>query len=435
MEIGINATKRKEDMSRSPKKTIVIVGGGFGGINAAKNLVRNQFVDVILIDRRNYHLFQPLLYQVATAGLSPAEIATPIRAILGRYQNCQIYLADVENLDLSTSVVHSEFRDFHYDYLILACGVQHSYFGHDQWETSAPGLKTLEQGLEIRRRIFLSFELAEREEQTDLQRALLTFVIVGAGPTGVELAGTLGEISRFALSKEFHHIDPKNTKIILIEASSRILPSFSEANAKRAMTYLNSLGVDVWTNSLVTNINNDGVFLKNQFIPSKTVLWAAGVKPTKINQTLNVALDKVGRVYVEPDLSLKDFKNVFVIGDMAHCLGKDGKPHPGVAAVAIQQGKAVAQNILADLQNRPRKSFIYIDKGQMATIGRSKAIMEWRNLRVGGFLAWLFWLFVHIYYLIGFKNRVLVMIQWAFSFVTYRRGARIIHKADWRSID
>jgi NADH:ubiquinone reductase (H+-translocating) len=415
------------------KIKVVIVGAGFGGLNAAKILARNNNLHVVVIDQKNHHLFQPLLYQVATAGLSPAEIAVPIRAVLGRYKNCETYLAKATKVDLNEKILHTDFRPFSFDYLILACGAQHSYFGHDEWETHAPGLKTLEQAREIRRRIFLAFELAEREENKIKQEALLTFVVVGAGPTGVELAGTIGEISHFALNREFRHIDPRTTKVILLEGGSRILPSFSKKNADRATIYLASLGVDVWTHHLVTNITEDGVSIGDKYISAKTVLWAAGVKPGRINHALGVPLDSCGRVIVLPDLSLNGHKNIFALGDMAHCIDENNKPLPGVAAVAIQQGHHCAQNILADLRGQKRKPFKYLNKGQMATVGRSKAIMEYKSWQIGGLLAWIGWLFVHIYYLIGFKNRILVMIQWAFSFITYRRGARLIQSKDWQS--
>ena len=416
------------------KKTkIVIVGGGFGGINAAKILAKDQRCEVIMLDKHNHHLFQPLLYQVATAGLSPADIATPIRAVLAKHPNCKTFLAKAEIVNLEQSHIKTDFCDFNYDYLILACGAQHSYFGNNEWEDHAPGLKTLEQAREIRRRIFLSFEIAERE--TDLQkiRRLLTFIVVGGGPTGVELAGTLGEISRFALSNEFSNIDPKSTRIILLEAGKRILPSFSEKISQKAMKDLENLGVQVWTQSAVTSIDDDGVQISKDRVNAATVLWAAGVKPSSLAKTLNTPLDKVGRVIVSNDLSIPNYSNAFVIGDMSSFLDKNNQYLPGVASVAIQQGKVAAKNIIADLNKKSRKDFVYFNRGQMATIGRSKAVMEVGNLKIGGFIAWLVWLFVHIYYLIGFRNRIIVMTQWALAFFTYRRGARIIQNTEWKS--
>lgn len=414
---------------------VVIVGGGFAGINAAKILARNKNLHLILLDRRNYHLFQPLLYQVATAGLSPAEIAMPIRSIIGRYPNCETFLGEAIGVDLEKRLVKTDFRDFAYDYLILCCGAQHSYFGHNEWEPFAPGLKTIEQAREIRRRIFLSFELAEREQNASLRQKLLTFVVVGGGPTGVELAGTLGEISRFALSREFCHIDPRSTRIILIEATQRILPSFSEQSAKRALRDLAKLGVDVLTNHVVTNISQGRVDMGQETIEATTILWAAGVKPSKICTTLGVPLDRIGRVIVESDLSIRGYPNVFAIGDMANFTNQMGRILPGVAPVAIQQGKFVAKNILRELSGQEKRPFTYIDKGQLAVIGRSHAIAEIGAIRLSGYLAWLSWLLVHIYYLIGFKNRLLVMIQWFFAYIGFKRGARIIQDNEWKSAD
>jgi NADH dehydrogenase len=417
------------------KTSVLIVGGGFAGINAAKILVQNPDIQVTMLDRRNHHLFQPLLYQVATAGLSPADIATPIRAILGRYKNSATFLAEVKSVDLSQNKVTTDFRDFSFDYLILACGAQHSYFGHNEWEEHAPGLKTLEQAREIRRRVFLAFELAERESDSEKIKSLLTFVVIGGGPTGVELAGTLGEISRFALEHEFSHIDPSQTRIVLLEAGDRILPSFSAKSSARAAKDLAKLGVEVLKKTAVTNILENRVEMGADHINAATILWAAGVKPSKICQTLNVAKDRVGRVIIEKDLSIKDHANVFAIGDMASFVGKNGLPLPGVAPVAIQQGKACARNILNDLLGLKRQEFKYVDKGQMAAIGRNSAIVEFRSLRMGGIFAWVSWLFVHIYYLIGFKNRLFVFMQWAISFISFRRGVRIIQSQGWKSSD
>lgn len=417
------------------RASVLIVGGGFAGINAAKILARNPNISVTIIDRRNHHLFQPLLYQVATAGLSPADIATPIRSILGHFENTETYLAELKSVDLRANRVRTDFKEFSYDYLILACGAQHSYFGHNEWEDFAPGLKTLEQAREIRRRVFLAFELAERESDLEKIKSLLTFVVVGGGPTGVELAGTLGEISHFALDHEFKHIDPQNTRIVLVEAGERILPSFSEKSSARAQLDLKKLGVEVLTKTAVTALYENTVEMGHQQIKAATVLWAAGVKPSKICQTLLVPLDRVGRVIVGKDLSIPGYENAFVIGDMASFAGKDGKPLPGVAPVAIQQGRAAAKNIINDLLGKERQDFTYLDKGQMAAIGRNSAIVEFRSLRLGGFFAWMAWLFVHIYYLIGFKNRFFVLIQWAISFFSFRRGVRIIQKQGWKSAE
>ncbi len=409
---------------------VVIVGGGFGGINAAKILASH--CEIIMIDKKNHHLFQPLLYQVATAGLSPANIAIPIRTILAKYPQSQTFLAEAQRIDLKNSVVKTDFRDFNYDYLILACGAQHSYFGHGDWEEFAPGLKSLEEAREIRRRVFLAFELAERENNPEKIRSLLTFVVIGGGPTGVELAGALGEISRHALNKEFSHIDPASTRIILVEAGKRILPSFSKELAEGAVKDLEELGVQVLIESAVTHIDDDGVDISQNRINAKTILWAAGVAPASIGRDLEAEHDKAGRVMVEPDLSLKNYPNVFVIGDMAHCKDAKGNPLPGVASVAIQQGRHAAKNIISSIKGQKRLDFRYLDKGQMATIGRGKAVAEVRKLKVNGFFAWVIWLLVHIYYLIGFRNRLLVMMQWALAFFSFHKGARIIQNQEWK---
>jgi NADH:ubiquinone reductase (H+-translocating) len=414
-------------------RKVVIVGGGFGGLNAAKQLGNKPGVSVVLIDRRNHHLFQPLLYQVAMAGLSPGEIAVPIRTVMSRYKNNEVFLGQVTSVDLAGKKVTTEFGILDYDFLILACGANHSYFGHPEWEDFAPGLKTIEQATEIRRRVLTALELAEREKDPHQKRWLLTFVIVGGGPTGVELAGTLGEITRFALSRDFDHIDPRRTRIILIEAGRRILPTFSESLSQRAARDLEELGVTVWTESRVTQVTTEGVTVGAETLQAATVLWAAGVQPSRLNPLLGVALDAQGRVVVEPDLSLKDHPEVFVIGDQAHCAHQNGTPLPGLAPVAIQQGVAAARNILSDLAGKRRQGFHYTDKGQLATIGRRRAVAEMKGLRFGGFMAWLTWLAVHIYYLIGFRNRIIVLIQWAWAYVTFRRGAQLILHKDWKS--
>ncbi len=414
-------------------KKIVIVGAGFAGLNAAKSLAGKPGVQVEVLDRRNYHLFQPLLYQVATAGLSPAEIAAPIRSLLSGYSNVTVHLANVSKVLLRECKIVSDAGETPFDYAVLACGSKHSYFGHTEWEENAPGLKTLEQATEIRRRCLLAFELAEREPDPEKQKQLLTFVVVGAGPTGVELAGALGEISRYTLSRDFKRIDPARTRVLLIEAGPRILASFSENLAKRAARDLENLGVQIWTSSRVSAVSPEGVQLGGEFLQASTVLWAAGVQPSSLGKALGVPLDKSGRVYVEPDLSIAGFPHVFVLGDQAHCLGQEGQPLPGLAPVAMQQGRWAAANILADLQKRPRKPFKYLDKGQMATIGRKKAVVQTKSLEFAGFTAWLAWLLVHIYYLIGFKNRLFVLFDWAWAYLTFSRGARLIVHKEWHS--
>lgn len=418
-------------MTAEQPQHVVIVGGGFAGLNAAKRLGNRQGIRVTLIDRRNHHLFQPLLYQVAMAGLSPAEIAVPIRAILRGYKNVDVRLGTVLAIDRRQRLVHADYGDLSYDYLILCCGATHGYFGNDQWEPYAPGLKTVEQAIEIRRRVLTAFEEAERMTDHDRQRELLTFVVVGGGPTGVELAGALGEITRLTLAEEFRNIDPKRTRVILLEGGPRLLAAFDEARSDAATRALEKMGVSIWTNSLVTNINEAGVTVGGETIRAKTVIWAAGVQSSALNAGLSVPLDRAGRVIVESDCSIPGDAAVFVLGDQAH-FEQDGAPLPGLCPVAIQQGKHVANTILHDLARKPRRPFHYFDKGIMAAVGRSFAIVQVKRLRFSGFLAWLTWLFVHIMYLIGFKNRLLVFIQWSWSYLTYRRGARLITERDWR---
>ncbi|MGK0288711.1 MAG: NADH dehydrogenase [bacterium] len=414
-------------------KRVIIVGGGFAGLNAAKKLGNVKGLEITLIDQRNHHLFQPLLYQVAMAGLSPAEIAAPIRNLLSKYRNINVIQAKVESISLKEKQVHAEETQYSYDYLILACGAQHSYFGNEQWEETAPGLKTLEQATEIRRRVLTAFEEAEKTKDKNLQKKNLTFIIVGGGPTGVELAGAIGEMSRYTLTEDFRNIDPKLTRIILVEAGSRILPSFHEKLSSHATRDLEKLGVQVWTSSLVTNIDENGVEIGNEKIQSATVLWAAGVQATEINKTLETKVDRQGRVLVEKDLTLKGHPEVFIAGDQANFSHQEGKPLPGIAPVALQQGKFIGENILRELKGKPRNDFHYFDKGQMATIGKSKAIIEVGKLRLTGFFAWLGWLTIHIYYLTGFKNRLFVTLNWGWSYITFRRGARLIVNKDWRS--
>jgi NADH dehydrogenase len=419
----------------SGAREIVIVGGGFGGLNAAKGLGRVHGAQVTLLDRSNHHLFQPLLYQVAMAGLSPAEIAAPIRSILSGFRNLRVLREEVLGIDLESRLLTTPSGRRGYDMLVLACGAQHAYFGHEEWEEHAPGLKTLEQATEIRRRVLTAFEDAEKEPDPERKQRLLSFVIVGGGPTGVELAGAIGEMARFTLARDFREIDFQRARVLLVEAGPRILPSFPERLASRAVDDLGQLGVRVLTNSLVTRVDADGVELGRERIRATTVLWAAGVLPSQLGRTLGVPLDKQGRVIVEPDLSVPGHPEVFVIGDQASVIGPGGKPLPGVAPVAMQQGRYVARTIEGDLAGRSRQPFVYLDKGQLATIGRSRAIVEIGRLRFGGFFAWLLWIVVHIYYLTGFKNRLLVVIQWAWSYLTFRRGARLIVGKQWRFYD
>ena len=413
-------------------KKVVIVGAGFAGLNAARRLRNVGDLDVTVIDRENHHLFQPLLYQVAMAALSPAEIAAPIRSLLSG-GNARVIQAAAKRIDVEGRRVITDAGEYAYDYLLVACGAQHAYFGHEEWEVNAPGLKTLPQATEIRRRVLEAFEAAERESDANARRRYLTFVVVGGGPTGVELAGAIGEMSRYTLAKDFRTIDPRQTRIILVEAGDRILTSFDQKLAARAMRDLESLGVQVWTSSRVTNITQEGVMVGSEHVASATVLWAAGVRAADVGRTLGTAVDNAGRVVVKEDLSIPDHPEVFVAGDMAHRLGADGKPLPGVALVAMQQGIYVAKMIRNDLAGRPRVPFQYRDLGQLATIGRSRAICELFGIRLSGWIAWWVWLIVHIYRLSGFRNRLIVLIQWAWSYMTFNRGARLIVGKEWQS--
>ncbi|HMU84679.1 MAG TPA: NAD(P)/FAD-dependent oxidoreductase [Leptospiraceae bacterium] len=415
------------------KKQVVIVGGGFGGINAARELSDVKGVHVTLIDKRNHHLFQPLLYQVAMAALSPAEIAAPIRSVVRHSGNVDVLLGTVTGVDLNARKVKADFGEVSYDYLIMACGSTHSYFGHDEWEENAPGLKSLEEALEIRRRVLTAFELAEREHDPVVQEELLTFVIVGAGPTGVELAGALSEISHYTMGHDFRNIDPRRTRVYLIEGGPRVLPPFDPRLSEYAQKALEKLDVIVKTNSIVTKVHEHGVVIGNEEIRARTVLWAAGVQPAEINKTLGVATDRGGRVIVERDCSLSAHPEVFVLGDQAAFEAGAGKYLPGVATVAIQQGRYVASLIRQELKGKERKPFQYWDKGSMATIGRALAVAQTRRIRMKGFFAWIGWLLVHIYYLIGFENRMVVLFQWAYNYLTMGRGARIITNRDWHS--
>ncbi len=413
-------------------KQIVVVGGGFAGLNAVRGLAGERDARVTLIDQRNHHLFQPLLYQVAMAGLSPAEIASPIRAMLSGQRNARVLRERVLRVDLAERRVVTETDANVYDVLVLACGARHSYFGHDAWEPNAPGLKTLEQATEIRRRVLDAFEEAEKEEDPAKQRALLTFVVVGGGPTGVELAGAIGEMSRFTLARDFTRIDPKLARVILVEAGPRILADFSEKLASRAVRDLESLGVQVWTSSPVTHIDDKGVELGVERVETRTALWAAGVRAAEIGASLGADQDRQGRVRVDAELRLPGHPEVYVIGDQAHVVGDDGQPLPGQAPAAMQQGRYVARHIRAMIRGASIPGFRYRDKGQMATIGRRRAVCQLGRVEFAGLAAWLTWLVVHIYYLVGFKNRLFVVLQWGLAYWTFRRGARLIVDKDWR---
>lgn len=421
-------------MSRkSETKEVVIVGGGFAGINAALHLSNANGIHVTLIDKRNHHLFQPLLYQVAMAALSPAEIAAPIRSVVRHSTNIDVRLGVVTRVNMQEKTVHLDFGDIRYDYLILACGSNHSYFGHDEWEEHAPGLKSLEEALEIRRRVLTAFELAEREQSHDAREELLTFVIVGAGPTGVELAGALAEISHYTMGHDFRIIDPRKTRVVLIEGGPRVLPTFEPSLSEYALKALGKLDVEVRLNSIVSKVSDRGVVIGNEEIRARTVLWAAGVQPAEINKELGVPLDRAGRVIVDTDCTVPGHPEVFVLGDQAAFPVGEGKFLPGVATVAIQQGRYLAKLIRGELKGKKRQKFEFWDKGSMATIGRALAVLQTKRLRMNGFFAWLGWLLVHIYYLIGFENRLMVMFQWAYNYLTMGRGARIITNRTWQS--
>ncbi len=414
---------------------VIIVGAGFAGINAAKKLGNINGIRVTIIDKKNYHLFQPLLYQVAMAGLSPSEIASPVRSILAKYNNINIVLDKVTNINLSNQIIHTEFKDYEYDYLILACGATHSYFGRNEWESFAPGMKTIEQATEIRRRVLTAFELAERENDTNKINRYLTFIVVGGGPTGVEITGSLCEIAHFTLNKEFKNIDPKNTKIYLIEAGSKILASFSEKLSLQALKDLKKIGATVRINARVGNITKEGVWIGDELIPANTVIWAAGVQPSETGKLLGTELDHLGRVVVEANLNLKNHENVFVLGDQSHAKGKNNVPLPGLAPVAIQQGIHTAKNIINIVNGKALLPFRYFDKGQMATIGRGRAISEFSGIKMTGKIAWFSWLFIHILYLIGFRNKFFVFWQWMWSYITFGRGSRLITNQDWKNND
>ena len=412
---------------------VAIVGGGFGGLAAAKALGRASDIEITLVDRRNHHLFQPLLYQVAMAGLSPAEISAPIRSLLSSQRNTRVRQERVHAVKPALRTIEVDSGEIGYDRLIVAAGARHTYFGHDEWEEHAPGLKSLEEATEIRRRVLLAYERAEMETDAAAQKALLTFAVVGGGPTGVELAGALGEMSRFTLAADFRNIDPALARVILIEAGPRILPSFPEAQSRRAMRDLEGLGVQVWTSSAVTGVDARGVNVGDERIRAATTLWAAGVQASPLGRSLGVPLDRQGRVRVEPDLSVPGHPEIFVIGDLARLDDAAGVPLPGMAPVAIQQGRHVARTILRELRGDAREPFRYRDRGQMATIGRSRALCDLGRVRFAGFAAWVVWLVVHIYFLVSFKNRLFVVLQWAWSYLTFRRGARLIVAADWRA--
>ncbi len=405
---------------------VVIIGGGFGGLYAARAL-KDAPVRVTLVDRRNYHLFQPLLYQVATAALSPADIAAPIRQVLGKQENTEVLLAEVTDICLEDRRVEvADGRTAEYDYLILAAGTVDQYFGHDEWRRVAPGLKSVDDATEIRRRYLLAFEAAEQEPDPARREALLTFVVVGGGATGVEMAGSFAELARHTLSRDFRRIDPAQARVILLEGGPRLLPNYPEELSQSAKEQLEDLGAEVRLNAMVTHIGLNEVCLGDEKIETRTVVWGAGVTASPLGRMLGVETDRMGRVIVGPDLSVPGHPETFVIGDLAHFIDPEGKPLPGVAQVAIQQARAAAENIERTLRGEDRKTFRYRDKGMMATIGRAAAVAVIGKRKLSGLIAWLAWLFVHLVFLIGFRNRVLVLMQWAWSYLSWQRGARLI---------
>ena len=404
---------------------VVIVGGGFGGLAAAQAPKRAP-VRITLLDRRNHHLFQPLLYQVATAGLSPGNIAAPIRWILRRQRNVRVLLAAATAIDPATRTVMLNEGSITYDYLIVATGATHAYFGHPEWEAFAPGLKSLDDALEIRRRMLLAYEIAEREEDPDLRRRLLTFAVIGGGPTGVEMAGAIAEIARHTLAHEFRSISTEQSRVVLIEGGRSILSTFPEDLRDAARRSLERLRVEVWENTLVTSVDRSGVVMGERRLEAGTVIWAAGVAASPLARSLGVPLDRAGRVAVDPELHLPGHPELYVIGDLALFKGADGQPLPGVAPVAQQQARHAARNILRGIQGQPKQPFVYHDPGTMATIGRAAAIAKLGRVHLSGLMGWLVWLFVHIMNLVGFRNRVLVLIQWAGAYIWYQRSVRLI---------
>jgi len=408
----------------SERPRVLVLGGGFAGLRAVRGLNRAP-VDVLLVDRENYHLFQPLLYQVATAALNPSDIAYPLRSALRRQKNSSVLLAEVRDVDLVARIVRLDNGELHYDYLIVATGATHSYFGNDAWAGDAPGLKTIGDALELRRRIYLAYEAAERESDSELRKPWLTFVVIGAGPTGVELAGALAEIGRQSLDEGYRNIDRDDVRVLLVEGQDRVLPAYGEKGSASAQKQLERLGVEVRLDTFVTDIDEEGISIGDQRLEARTVLWAAGVSASPLAKSLGVPLDNAGRVHVEPDLSVPGHVNTFVVGDLARIPVGDGLV-PGVAPAAMQQGRHSARNIRRLVAGQPTVPFKYRDKGSLATIGRAAAVAEIGRLRFGGFIAWLAWLLIHIFYLIGYRNRIWVLAGWAWSYLTFKRGARLI---------
>jgi NADH dehydrogenase len=409
----------------APNPRVVIVGGGFGGLSAAKALARAPF-EITLIDRNNHHLFQPLLYQVATAALSPADIASPIRGILRNQRNVKVMLAEVSGVDTARKEVIADGRRIAYDYLVVATGARHAYFGHDDWAAFAPGLKTIDDATALRRRILLAFERAENEADADERRRLMTFVVIGGGPTGVEMAGAIAELAKRALAADFRAIDPRCARIILVEAAPRLLTPFDPSLSAAAHRSLEQLGVEVKLGAAVSECNGEGVRAGDEFIGARTIIWAAGVMASPAGRWLGGETDRAGRLKVRADLSVPGHPEVFVIGDTAEVTAADGTPLPGVAPVAKQQGQYVARALIARNQGRTIEAFRYRDYGLLATIGRSRAVAQFGRLRLSGLIAWVLWSVAHVYFLIGFRNRFIVALNWAWSYLTFQRGSRLI---------
>jgi NADH:ubiquinone reductase (H+-translocating) len=418
MEISAPST------GNNPK--VVIIGGGFGGMYAAR-ILANQPVDVTLIDRTNHHLFQPLLYQVATAMLSPADIAQPIRSILRDAKNVRVVMGRVETIDTAAKIVHTHGTAYPYHYLILAAGARHSYFGNDHWEAFAPGLKNLSDALELRRRILNAFEIAETAQDPELQEAAMTFVVIGAGPTGVEMAGSISELAKRTIVHDFRKIHTKKARVILLDAAPKVLPMFDETLAASALKQLKMLDIDVRVGTKVLGVTSDGVQLENELIRARTVVWAAGNAASPLAKQLGET-DRQGRMIVKPDLSVPGHPEIFAIGDVANFSHQGGKPLPGIAPFAMQSGEAAARNIMAQALGSPTKTFKYWDKGSMATIGRNKAIADLKVVKLSGFLAWLSWLLIHLLFIVELRNRILIFFQWAWGYITYSHGARLSYR-------
>ncbi len=416
-------------------KRVIVIGGGFAGFSAVKVLGNQKGIDVTLIDRRNHHLFQPLLYQVAMAGLNPSEIAVPLRSYFSKYKNVNVLMAEVNHIDLKNKKISFDNQYFNYDYLLIACGSKHFYFGNNEWEEYAPGLKTIEQATEIRRRILLAFELAEKEQNEEKRQQYLTFVIIGGGPTGVEMAGAISEMARNTLYKDYKNANLKKTRVVLVEAGSKILNAFPEKLSDRAKSDLENMGVEVFLNQQANDVSKQGVKIGEHFLYAHTIIWAAGVKPSQLTEDINVEKTEDGRILVKNDLSIPNHSHVFVMGDQAaFVVSKDREKTflPALAPVAIQQGHFVAQLIKNEISGKRRSSFQYFDKGIMVTIGRSKAVASFGSFQLTGVIAWLAWVFVHISYLVRFKNQFFVLLQWIWAYFSFGQGARLIIHKTWK---